>query len=121
GRTQAFEVQALRLGNLALLGLEGEVFARYQLELEADSPLQPTVLVGYANGCVGYVPTADEYRRGGYEVGEAGRRRPGRGTWAYQVYPSVQMLAPGSEAAIRAGARRLLAELSLPGAAPADP
>ena len=99
-RRQPFEIQVLRLGPLALLGMEGEIFARYQLDLEARSPLQPTILCGYANGCIGYVPTADEYPRGGYEIEEA-----------FKVYGSVQMIAPESEELIREGAAELLGRL----------
>ena len=29
------------------------------------------IVVGYANGCVGYVPTEEEFPWGGYEVGLA--------------------------------------------------
>jgi hypothetical protein len=99
--TQPFEIQVLRVGPLAFLGLEGEIFVRYQLELEAASPLQPTILCGYANGCIGYVPTADEYPRGGYEVTEA-----------YKVYPGVQMIGPQTEGMIRERAGALLARLA---------
>jgi hypothetical protein len=95
---QPFEIQGIALGELVLLGMEGEIFARYQLDLEQAGP--PTLLCGYANGCIGYVPTADEYRRGGYEVEEA-----------YKVYPSVQMIGPQSEEIIRERATALLARL----------
>ena len=71
-----------------VIGMEGEIFARYQLDIEAE--FAPALLCGFANGCIGYVPTADEYPKGGYEVNEA-----------YKVYPSVQMIAPASEALIR--------------------
>ncbi len=97
-RVQPFEMQALALGELVLLGLEGELFARYQLDLEAAHG--PAVLCGFANGCVGYVPTADEYVRGGYEI-----------DLAYKVYPSVQMIAPASEALIRQRAAALIAKV----------
>jgi hypothetical protein len=101
GRTQPFEVQGIAAGELALLGLEGEIFVDYQLDLESRSPIPATVLCGYANGCVGYVPTAAEFARGGYEVEEA-----------YKVYPAVQMLAPESERIIKEAALDLLAELA---------
>jgi len=96
--TQEFSLQALALGPLVLLGMEGEIFARYQLDIEAAA--EPTLVCGYANGCIGYVPTADEYARGGYEIDEA-----------YKVYPSVRMIAPESEGLIREAAADLLAEL----------
>ena len=44
---------------------------------------------GYTNGVVGYIPTADEFPKGGYEV-----------LHAYRIYGHQQMLAPGCEAAI---------------------
>ncbi|MXX40587.1 MAG: hypothetical protein F4Y91_01960 [Gemmatimonadetes bacterium] len=97
-RVQPFEIQALALGELVLLGLEGEIFARYQLDLEAANG--PAVLCGFANGCIGYVPTADEYVRGGYEI-----------DLAYKVYPSVQMIAPASEVLIRQRAAALIAKV----------
>lgn len=112
GLTQRFEIQGLRAGGLVLLGMEGEMLVRYQLDLEAASPFQPTVMVGYANGCVGYVPTADQFERGGYEVGSGyGAAADGR-VEAYQVYPSVQMLAPQSEDVVRAGARQVMTRLA---------
>ena len=97
-RVQSFEMQALALGELVLLGLEGEIFARYQLDLEAAHG--PAVLCGFANGCIGYVPTADEYARGGYEI-----------DLAYKFYPSVQMIAPASESPIRQRAAALIAKV----------
>ena len=97
-RVQPFEMQVLALGELVLLGLEGEIFARYQLDLEAAHG--PAVLCGFANGCIGYVPTADEYARGGYEI-----------DLAYKVYPSVQMIAPASEVLIRQRAAALIAKV----------
>ncbi len=97
-RVQSFEMQALALGELVLLGMEGELFARCQLDLEAAH--EPAVLCGFANGCIGYVPTADEYARGGYEI-----------DLAYKFYPSVQMIAPASESLIRQRAAALIAKV----------
>ena len=97
-RVRPFEMQALALGELVLLGMEGEIFARYQLDLEAAHG--PAVLCGFANGCIGYVPTADEYARGGYEI-----------DLAYKVYPSVQMIAPASESLIQQRAAALIAKV----------
>ena len=100
--TQPFEVHGLRIGPLVLLGLEGEIFVRYQLDLERECGMA-LIVCGYANGCVGYVPTADEYARGGYEIDQA-----------YKVYPSVRMIAPESEGIVRAGAWRVLEGLGVP-------
>lgn len=98
-RTQPFEIQGVRIGDLTWLGMEGELFVRYQLDIEAAWD-EPVVLCGYANGCVGYVPTREEYDRGGYEV-----------DGAYKVYPSVLMIAPESDALVRGATAELLQEL----------
>ena len=97
--TQLFSIQALAVGPLVLLGMEGEVFARYQLDIEGAAE-EIIMLCGYANGCIGYVPTADEYERGGYEIEEV-----------YKVYPSVRMIAPESEVLIRTAVVELVADL----------
>ena len=67
------------------------MFAGYQLQLEQMAPdwAEAVVTCGYTNGVVGYVPTADEFPKGGYEV-----------LHAYRIYGHQQMLAPGCEAAI---------------------
>ncbi len=97
--TQAFSIHGMALGELVLLGCEGELFARYQLEVEEVSQRR-VVLCGLANGCIGYVPTADEYARGGYEIEEA-----------HKVYPGTCCVAPESEERIRSAIGHLLAEL----------
>lgn len=99
-QTQSFEIQALQIGNITWLAMEGEIFVRYQLDLEA-SVHSPIVLCGFANGCIGYVPTRNEYGRGGYEI-----------ETAYQVYPSVLMIAPESDELIRRETGLLLASLA---------
>lgn len=62
-------VQALRLGaGLTVLGLPGEPFTATGQRIRAATA--DTVLVaGYANQAAGYLPTEDEFARGGYEVG----------------------------------------------------
>jgi neutral ceramidase len=61
------EVQALRLGDLALLGIPAEYFVEYGLELRQRSPLPHTFVVELANDCLGYVPTPQAFDEGGYE------------------------------------------------------
>ena len=112
GASQSFEIHGLRVGQAVLLGLEGEMFARYQLDFENLSPTQPLIVCGFANGCIGYVPTEDEYPHGGYEVGTPYNLRPNAGVAAYRVYPSVQMIAPESEAILRSAAEEVVMSLA---------
>ncbi len=67
GEDLVTEIQAIRLNNTAILGLPGEVFVEYQLEIRRKSPLKYTFVSELANDSIGYVPTANAYREGGYE------------------------------------------------------
>ncbi len=62
-----YESVAVRLGDLTALFHPFEAFVEIGLELRRLSPSRHTWLVGYTNDCKGYLPTAAEYRRGGYE------------------------------------------------------
>lgn len=96
GQTQPFEIQAIALGDVAIVALPGEVFVQYALNIRERSPFPHTLVLGYSNGCIGYVPTAADYPYGGYEVDTA-----------YQLY-GTQMIGPESEEIILEGAMRVL-------------
>lgn len=53
-------------GDLAFVGMPGEIFVQYQLALKAGSPLRNTFLCGYANGYYAYFPTVRDAAAGGY-------------------------------------------------------
>lgn len=64
-------VQALRVGDLGLCALPGEPFCQTGLDIKAQSPFQPTMLVGMANDYAGYLPTEEQHALGGYETWRA--------------------------------------------------
>ncbi len=68
GKTLALEVSAVRLGELALVGVNGEVFAGIGLEIKGSSPFRHTLVVELANGSIGYLGTRESYGQGGYET-----------------------------------------------------
>ncbi|MGC8783639.1 MAG: neutral/alkaline non-lysosomal ceramidase N-terminal domain-containing protein [Armatimonadota bacterium] len=70
---QPFEIQLLRVGDVHLLAFPAEMFVHYALDFVRQSPHQPTIVLGYSNGCWGYIPTAADYALGGYEVDMAYR------------------------------------------------
>lgn len=63
-----YEIQAVRLGNLALLALPGEPFVEAQLEIKQRSPAKRTFIAHMSNRYVGYIPTPAAIRRGGFET-----------------------------------------------------
>ena len=85
GMTQSFvpaEVTAFGLtGNGVSIGLvsePAELFCTYGLQTRAQSPFATTLVLGLANGMIGYVPTSNVYTEGGYEC-EATQVAPGAG------------------------------------------
>ncbi|MYB77051.1 MAG: hypothetical protein F4X83_08145 [Chloroflexi bacterium] len=64
-------VQALRIGDVALVGVAGEALVEIGLAVKNRSPFPHTIFLGYTNGCLGYIPTAAAYPAGGYEVHRA--------------------------------------------------
>lgn len=70
--TVPFAIQHLQLGGIHVLGFPAEMFAQYQQDFSTQS-FSAVLSLGYSNGCVGYIPTAAEYARGGYEVSEANK------------------------------------------------
>ena len=63
-----YEIQALRLGELAILVLPGEPFVEAQLDIKERSPAKRTFVAHMSNRYVGYIPTREAIRRGGYET-----------------------------------------------------
>ena len=77
-RTAEAEVQCVRIGDLALVGLPGEIFVDYALAVKAQ--YTNTFVISLANGELqGYIVTEKAAREGGYEASnslfrpEAGR------------------------------------------------
>jgi hypothetical protein len=65
--TSPVEVQAARLGDLALLGFSAEYFVEYGLQLRRQSPAKHTFVIELVNDAIGYVPTPEAFDEGGYE------------------------------------------------------
>ena len=64
----SYEIQVLRLGNVALVGLPGEPFVEGQLEIKTHSPAAYTFVAHLTSHYVGYLPTRAAYARGGHEA-----------------------------------------------------
>ncbi|RLT02397.1 MAG: hypothetical protein DWI21_17325 [Planctomycetota bacterium] len=64
----ACEMQALRIGGFLFLTIPGEPMVEYGLQIEKRIADRATVIVvGYANGHLGYICTHESYKSGGYE------------------------------------------------------
>jgi hypothetical protein len=65
--TYAVALEILRLGEFQLAGIAGEPFLALGERISA-AMVTPTVVVGYANGYVGYLPAAAAFAERTYEV-----------------------------------------------------
>lgn len=88
-------LQAIAIDGVVLTTLPGEAFCEYGLWFREMTEAK-VIPVGYANGNIGYIPTAEAYNEGGYEVTEAVK------------YYGVQMIGPESEKIIVDAARDML-------------
>jgi hypothetical protein len=61
-------LQALRIGDLAIVTIPFEAFVDIGLELKAKSPFPETFVMSIANGAYGYLPTVAHHGLGGYET-----------------------------------------------------
>ena len=65
---RACEMQAMRIGDYLLLTIPGEPMVEYGFQIEkaiADRAIP--IVIGYANGNLGYICTAESHQYGGYE------------------------------------------------------
>jgi neutral ceramidase len=90
------EVQAVRLGDLILVGLPGEVFAETALKLKSRLMPKNLAVVQLANDDIGYLPPKEAFEEGGYEVEDHfwGRITPdGEGILVTEAIAAVRELS----------------------------
>jgi len=61
------EIQVLRLGDIYLLGLPGEVLVEVGLEIKKRAGIEKLIVSSLSNDVIGYVCHAEAYDEGGYE------------------------------------------------------
>ena len=64
----SYEIQILRIGDAAIVGLPGEPFVEGQLEIKTNSAAPFTFVAHLTTHYVGYLPTRGAYARGGHEA-----------------------------------------------------
>ncbi|NSW56194.1 MAG: hypothetical protein HPY44_09275 [Armatimonadetes bacterium] len=88
-------IHAMRIGDLGIAGLPGEVFTEIGLDIKARSPFPQTMNIGLANGSVGYVATDKALDEGSYETRLCRHVRAPKGTgklWADSAVRQLQAL-----------------------------
>lgn len=90
GDTLPAEVQVLRFGDGAFVGIPCEYFNALGRQIKQRSPLPNTVVVELANGSCGYVGEKHNYEEGAYEM-TSSRVAPGAGEMLRDT--ALQLLA----------------------------
>ncbi|MEN6644261.1 MAG: GNAT family N-acetyltransferase [Armatimonadia bacterium] len=83
---------AIRLGDVALVGVPGEMFARLGLDLRHRSPFRHTLIVGLANDELGYIPDRQAIEDGGYQTWPGWHSPFAIGTGEAMVDQALEML-----------------------------
>jgi hypothetical protein len=69
GKTNAgVRTHFITFGDVALVGCNIEPFCEIGMSIKRLSPFPVTFMCGYTNGRMAYMPTAEEWTKGGYEV-----------------------------------------------------
>jgi hypothetical protein len=93
-------VQALSIGDLSIAFLPGEILHLTSVLIRKEFPGRKLIVAGYTNDTsVGYLPHADEFPKGKYEVEDA---------WKYYDTPRT---TPQMEQDVREAAIALLHKL----------
>lgn len=91
-------IHGLRIGDLGIVGLHGEVFVEIGLDIKARSPFGQTMVVGLANGSVGYIATDQALEEGSYETRLCRHVRAPEGTAKLWTDTGVELLEGLSQA-----------------------
>jgi len=105
GQVDSVEVMAVRIGELAMIGLPGEIFSEFGKQIKQQSPFKNTVVMGLANDNRKYFPTLESFSQGpaGFMPGVSG----------YETTPGTTLYEPGSGEKLVEAALQLLERWNL--------
>jgi hypothetical protein len=105
GQPRPTWVQAVRIGDVAIVGVPGEFFTALGEEIKRRSPYRYTFVFELANDYIGYIPDRPGYERGGYQVWTGLHSYLEPGTGERIVSEAVDLLGQLHERSARAPAR----------------
>jgi neutral ceramidase len=92
GQERTTWVQAILIGDIALVGVPGEFFTYLGQEIKRRSPYRDTFVFELANDYVGYIPDARAFDKGGYQVWTGLHSFLAKGSGEAIVDASVELL-----------------------------
>ena len=101
-------LQAFRVNDIVITGMDVETFFETGQTIRAQSPFDDTFVLGYTNGSMSYLPRAEDYPKGGWQL-DASYAVP---DLLFQSYLQPVAFRPDSEQRAVAGTLGLIAQLS---------
>jgi hypothetical protein len=92
GQERTTWVHAMRIGQVALVGVPAEFFTSLGVAIKRRSPFAATVVVELADDWIGYLPDREGHRLGGYQVWTGLHSYAEPGTGERMVDEAVKML-----------------------------
>ncbi|CAI8010759.1 hypothetical protein GBAR_LOCUS7062 [Geodia barretti] len=92
GQTRQTTLQAMVMGEVAIVGVPGELFTGLGVDLKERSPFQHTYIVSLANDWMGYLPDREAHELGGYQTWMGLHSYAEEGTGERMVDESIRML-----------------------------
>lgn len=68
GQTRTTWVQVLLIGDVAIVGIPGELFTKLGQDIKRRSPFRYTYIAELANDWIGYLPDREAFQVGGYQT-----------------------------------------------------
>lgn len=78
-KTLTTEIQLLRIGDIYILGLPGEVLVEIGLDIKKRAGIESLFIISLSNDACGYVCHREAYKEGGYEPGSGTNLAEGAG------------------------------------------
>ena len=94
-RRQPMELQTLFMRNHALASVPAELFCTLGLRIKERTYPRHTLVAGYANGMIGYVPHREAFEHGGYETTFASSSRMAPGTGDLIAAAAIDLVKAG--------------------------
>lgn len=85
-------VQAVRIGEAAIVGVPCELFVEFGLDIKARSGFENTLINTLCNGLFGYIAVREAFGQGGYETMISGDTMMGPDTGYDMVETAVELL-----------------------------
>jgi len=105
GEEQETWLQVIRLGDIAVVGVPGEMFGSLGMAIRNLSPFRHTIVVGLANDEIGYIADSEAMDLGGYQVWTGFHSILEKGAGEAMVDACVDLLNRAAEEASTEGAR----------------